>query len=331
MTQSLKPQPLPARGGLHPMRVGRKLKISEARALEMSLGAWICANVPKLTVAELEAAFAHGDVLTAAGEKLTWDTPASVLQRPIFMYRKAADEDGNLPEIPIVHQGDGWLVVNKPQGLATMPRGAYVARTVTVALRRQLNNPDLTPAHRLDRATGGLLLFTARRELRGAYQEMFARREVQKTYRAVADPLPLKFVAHSLHTPLTVLTDPPEKPGWVRVTSRIEKEHGVMAAQIVPGEPNALTYLRPTAARVQLAGREFVVYEVTPHTGKTHQIRLHFAALGIPLVGDPLYQGFNAAPFEVDQPPAGTTSLQLTATGLDFTDPQTGEAVTIRL
>lgn len=321
------------------MRLGKKVKVHEARALTCTLGEWISTNVPKLTSTQLTTAFTKGDVKDAWGTPLSWCTPATVLTHPVYIYLPAADAAATVPHIPVVFRGDGWLVVNKPQGLATMPRGAYVARTATVALRKQENNDNLTPAHRLDRATGGLLLFTSKPELRGLYQELFANRQVQKTYRAAAAPLPTELLQCGTHTlkcepnfsPAQVVVDPPEMPGWVRVTSRIHKEHGVMAAQIVPGEPNAVTYLRQTAERAQVCGHEFAVYEVRPHTGKTHQIRLHFAALGLPLVGDPLYAGFNAAPVGVDLPPPGFSNLHLTATELRFTDPQTNLPIKIQL
>ena len=66
--------------------------------------------------------------------------------------------------------------------MATMPRASHITETATVRLRRATGNEELTPAHRLDRATSGLLLLTKRREIRGAYQELFARREVHKEY-----------------------------------------------------------------------------------------------------------------------------------------------------
>ena len=82
------------------------------------------------------------------------------------------------------------MVVDKPHFLATMPRGRHVAQTALVRLRRELGLPELSPAHRLDRLTAGVLLFTTRREVRGAYQTLFARGVVHKTYlaRAAVDP-----------------------------------------------------------------------------------------------------------------------------------------------
>ncbi|WP_175956304.1 pseudouridine synthase [Schaalia sp. Marseille-Q2122] len=326
-----RPPRLPDRGGLHPVRVGKRVNVKQARALEGTLAQWMEAHIPRLTRVEIDEAFARGDVCDAWGAILDASTPARILEWPVYMYWAAADDTADLPHIPVVYRGDGWLVVNKPKGLATQPRGSYVARTVTVALRRQENNANLSPAHRLDRATSGLLLFTERPELRRPYQELFAQRKVRKVYRAVAVALPDTPIVGGSDEGVAVSVDPPEMPGWIKVESRIEKVERVMVSRIVPGEVNALTYLRATRERVSVRGREFTVYEVSPHHGRTHQIRLHFAALGAPLVGDPLYGGFNAAPYGEDQVPEGASPLHLEAVRLEFTDPQTGEDVCISL
>lgn len=317
-----KPARLPARGGLHPVRVGKRVNVKQARALEGTLGQWMQDNIPRMGAQAILDAFAAGDVVDAWGETLTWDTPARILEWPVYMYWSAADETDTLPHISVIHRGDGWLVVNKPQGLATMPRGSYIARTVTVALRRQENNAQLSPAHRLDRATAGVLLFTERPDLRRAYQELFAQRRVRKTYHALAADLPEGVGSFLEYEGVTVVVDPPEMPGWIRIESRIEKTERVMTSRIVPGEVNAITYLRPTGEHAKVQGRMFRKYEVRPHTGKTHQIRLHCAALGIPLVGDPLYGGFNAARYGEDQVPPGASPLQLESVRLEFVDPQ---------
>ena len=89
-------------------------------------------------------------------------------------------------DIPVLYRDDDIVVVDKPHFLATMPRGRHVAQTALVRLRRELDLPELSPAHRLDRLTAGVLLFTTRREVRGAYQTLFSRGMVRKTYLARA-------------------------------------------------------------------------------------------------------------------------------------------------
>ncbi len=110
--------------------------------------------------------------------------------RVVYLYRELPDEVPVPFDIPVLHQDADIVVVDKPHFLATMPRGRHVAQTALVRLRRELGLPELSPAHRLDRLTAGVLLFTTRREVRGAYQTLFARGLVRKTYlaRAAVDP-----------------------------------------------------------------------------------------------------------------------------------------------
>jgi len=101
------------------------------------------------------------------------------------------------------------------------------------------------------------------------------------------------------------------------VRSRIVKERGVMAAREVPGEPNAISRIE-LLERHEGLGR----YRLLPRTGQTHQLRVHMNALGLPILGDPLYPVVAAAG------PAGDfrRPLQLLARALEFTDPVTGRA-----
>lgn len=213
----------------------------------------------------------------------------------VWFHRDLPDEVPVPFEIDVLHRDEHLLVVDKPHFLATIPRGRHVVETALVRLRRDHGLPHLSPAHRLDRATAGVLMFVVRPELRGAYQTLFRDRRVRKTYEAVAP------VAAGLALPRTV-------------TSRIVKERGVIAAYTVPGPPNAETLVELVETRGDL-GR----YRLTPHTGRTHQLRLHMAELGVPIVGDDLYPEVVDTPLDDFRRP-----LQLLATTLEFTDPVTG-------
>lgn len=213
----------------------------------------------------------------------------------VWFHRDLPDEVPVPFEIDVLHRDEHLLVVDKPHFLATIPRGRHVVETALVRLRRDHGLPHLSPAHRLDRATAGVLMFVVRPEMRGAYQTLFRDRRVRKTYEAVAP------VAAGLALPRTV-------------TSRIVKERGVIAAYTVPGPPNAETLVELTETRGDL-GR----YRLTPHTGRTHQLRLHMAELGVPIVGDDLYPEVVDTPLDDFRRP-----LQLLATTLEFTDPITG-------
>ena len=159
-------------------------------------------------------------------------------------------------------------------------------------MRLMLEMPELAPAHRLDRLTAGVLVFTTRREFRGAYAGVFQSGNAHKTYEALApfDP--------ELEFPR-------------RITDRIEKRRGSLQAEVVPGEPNAETLVEV----VERCG-DHARYRLTPATGKTHQLRVHMASLGLPIVGDSLY------PVAVDVAPDDFSApLQLVARRLRFTDP----------
>ena len=209
----------------------------------------------------------------------------------VYFYRELREEVPVPFDIPVLYRDDDIVVVDKPHFLATMPRGRHVAQTAVVRLRRELDLPELSPAHRLDRLTAGVLLFTTRREIRGTYQKLFARGEVCKTYLARAR------VNSALEFPMTV-------------RSRIIKRRGRLQAFEEPGEPNAETLIDHVGAGC---------YRLTPRTGRTHQLRVHMASLGLPIVGDPLYPDvIDVAPDEFSQP------LQLLAYGLEFEDPKSG-------
>jgi tRNA pseudouridine32 synthase / 23S rRNA pseudouridine746 synthase len=250
-------------------------------------------------LAELTARFGEparkkvlaGEVVDADGVVVD-DTTVLPTGSSVYLYRELPHEVPVPFDIPVLYQDDDIVVVDKPHFLATMPRGRHVAQTALVRLRRELGLPELSPAHRLDRLTAGVLLFTTRRELRGAYQMLFARGLVNKTYfaRAAVDP--------DLVLPRLV-------------RSRIVKRRGQLQAVCEPGVPNAETLVDLVAPD----GR----YRLTPRTGRTHQLRVHMASLGVPIAGDTLYPDVIDVPADDFSAP-----LQLLAQRIEFDDPLTG-------
>ena len=253
--------------------------------------------------------FNEGLVVLIDGTPLKPSTPIAA-GTDVFFYRHPAPEPPVPYEIETVFEDDNILVVNKPPFLATMPRAAHITETATVRLRRATGNEEITPAHRLDRMTSGLLLLTKRREIRGAYQELFARREVHKRYEAIA-------ADNGVTAPLV----------W---RSHVEKLRGEIASrEIASAEPNSETLLRsvrrlaPTEEqrlqRIHGVPHPLSRYVLEPVTGKTHQLRVHMCSAGVPILGDPVYptvQAFDDEDF--------TIPLRLTSTGLDFIDPLSG-------
>lgn len=211
----------------------------------------------------------------------------------VWFHRDLREEVAVPGELRVVHRDERIVVVDKPAFLATIPRGRHVAQSVVVRLRDELGLPELSPLHRLDRVTSGLLMLATERRWRGAYQSMFERREVQKVYRALA---PWRA---DLGLPLVV-------------ANHVHKSRGVWQAEVVPGAPVNAETLVELEERVG----DRAVYRLTPRTGRTHQLRVHLHALGIPIVDDPLYP--DVLDVSVDD---FSRPLQLLASELAFTDP----------
>lgn len=236
-----------------------------------------------------------GEVRLDDGTRVVAQTPY-LPRRSVYLYRDLPDEVEVPGDIPVLLRDDetGLLAVDKPAFLATMPRGSHVAQTVLVRLRRALDLPELSPVHRLDRLTSGVLLLTMRSEARSPYQRMVQAGGLAKTYEALA-PLP-----DDLDLPLLI-------------RNRLVKERGHLQARAVPGDPNAQTLVELDEVVAPGIGR----YRLTPTTGQTHQLRVHLAGIGIPIQGDPLYPDVRDV-----EPGDFSTPLQLLASAVRFTDPR---------
>jgi tRNA pseudouridine32 synthase/23S rRNA pseudouridine746 synthase len=216
----------------------------------------------------------------------------------VWFHRDLRDEPVVTAPIHVVHRDERLVVVDKPPFLSSIPRGRHVLQSVVVRLRAELGLPDLSPLHRLDRVTSGLLMLATEPRWRGPYQSLFERRAVGKTYWALA---PLR----------DDLTLP------VVVRNHLRKERGSLLAEVVPGAPvNAETQVELVSEADGLG-----VYRLTPRTGRTHQLRLHLCGLGIPIVDDPLYPEVRDVSVDDFRNP-----LQLLARELAFTDPVDGSA-----
>ena len=325
--------PLPVKDGLNPTRVRvPKPHPLTALALVTHMVTTQRHRHPDDDAAAILARFTAGEVLLGDGSVLR---PQDIVYpgQDVYFYRIPAPEEPVPFSVETVFEDENILVVNKPPFLAVTPRGAHITETVLTRLRIQTGNVALSPAHRLDRLTQGLLLLTKQAAVRGAYQGLFDRRDVVKTYRAVGAAAPS---AHPVQ-PL------PTAPFWWR--SRIEKTVGDLRARTVPGPVNAVTevlsvrLLEPDPTPLGLAleptgpdplgptpcHAEFIL---RPHTGKTHQLRLHMAEAGWPIVGDPIYSPGStatAAPGHGEFSDDYDHPLQLTAFHLAFTDPITGQ------
>ena len=244
--------------------------------------------------------FDRGEVVGIGGVPLDRTTPLTE-HTFIWYYRELPPEERLPVEINILHQDENLLVVDKPHFLPTTPGGMYVAESALVRLRVALDIPELIPMHRLDRMTAGVLLFSTNPDTRGKYQVLFEKRRIEKEYEAVAPVRPEL-----------------ELPAVIR--SRMIKSRTYLLAQEVSGEPNAETRIE-LLEEAEGLGR----YRLLPHTGKTHQLRVHMASLGIGILNDPFYPVLlEQAPDDYSKP------LQLLARSVEFTDPLTKQPVQYR-
>ncbi|WKD58334.1 Ribosomal large subunit pseudouridine synthase A [Corynebacterium capitovis DSM 44611] len=259
----------------------------------------------------LRARFSAGEVVLRDGTTLR---PEDLVApgTDIFFYRIPAPERRVPFEIDTIFEDENLMVVRKPPFLATMPRASHITESVTVRLRRATSNEELTPAHRLDRLTSGLLLLTKRREVRGAYQELFAQRRVKKLYEAIGPevsiPAPTRWEHHLDKVPGELRTridsgQPPNSATDVLSISPID-------ANTVPGGNDA--------------GTPLARYLLQPLTGRTHQLRAHMALNAAGIVGDPLYPVVTRPAEDFGRP------LLLASVELSFQDPLSGTSRVFR-
>lgn len=214
----------------------------------------------------------------------------------IWFHRELRDEAEVPGELRVLHRDERIVVLDKPHFLSTIPRGRHVLQSAVVKARMMLDLPELSASHRLDRGTAGVLLMATEKRWRAAYHSIFQQETTEKLYHALAP-----------HDPAVTFPR--------TVASHLVKRVGTMQAEVLDKPANAFTEIDVLEARDGWAH-----YAVRPLTGKTHQIRVHFHQLGLPLHGDPLYPVVQQV--DIDD---FSTPLGLVAARLSFIDPIDGE------
>ena len=264
----------------------------------------------------------RGEVLSEDGQALGPLTPYAALahvqpQARVFYYRTLPHEPRIPFEAQIVFEDELLLVADKPHFLPVVPSGRFVRETLLVRLKQGTGLDELSPVHRIDRETAGLVVFCKQARHRGAYQALFAQQLAHKTYLAVAP-----WREHLMY--------PTDHPLIHR--SRIEQDTVFFRQREVAGPPNSETHLamlddwfehacEASIAAPNTANAHLALYQLSPRSGKTHQLRVHMNALDAPIVGDQLYPQVKHAAGVDDF----TQPLQLLAQTLSFTDPITGQ------
>ncbi|MFJ2506135.1 pseudouridine synthase [Microbacterium sp. NPDC087592] len=288
------PSPLPVRDGVGATRLHVPLTGSWP-----TVAAYMVERFFHLDPERLLERFDRGDIVRADGSPVPRDAPLGSVEF-VWYYREPAVETRMPFEIEILHRDDHLVVVDKPHFLPTTPGGKFLQNSALVRLRNLLDNADLAPIHRLDRATAGLLMFSTRPATRGAYQLLFEKRQVQKVYEAVSE-LPGNGTLPSFP---------------VVYRNNIEKLRGQVRVQVDESkEPNS-----ETLVELIHADDRVVHTLLRPHSGKMHQLRVHLAALGIGILNDRFYPEL-----QEDRPDDYNRPLQLLARELRFVDPISGQ------
>ncbi len=283
------PRVLPMRDGVNPSCV---VLPSQGQG---SLLDFLCQRLPAVARADWCQRMAAGEVVDEFGQCVTPER-SFVPGIRLYYYRALAQEAAIPFEAEVLYQDEHLLVADKPHFLPVVPGGAYLQHTLLVRLKRALGLAELSPIHRIDRDTAGLVLFSVQRATRGRYQALFRERSVHKVYEAIAPWRP------ELHFPR-------------EHRSRLQECGHFFRMHEAPGEANSCTRM----SIIEVAA-PWARYRLEPVSGKRHQLRVHMAALGLPLRGDAFYP-------EVNDPPPGDYSrpLQLLARELAFCDPVTGQ------
>ena len=285
---------------------------------------FLCERFPAVTHQEWLARFSEGLVLNRHGEAITEETPYAP-STLIHYYRRVPDESELPFKAQVLFQDAHLVVADKPHFMPVTPAGRYVRSSLLVQLKEELGIDTLSPLHRIDRETSGLVLFSVNPQERDAYQSLFRERKVQKTYQAIAP------YRDDLVFPLTR-------------QSRIEEDLQFFLSREVEGAPNSETHIEilrcldktlspsvhptddsaegSTRWSAQILCKTRALYQLTPITGKRHQLRIHMCALGIPIDGDQFYPEVLRGP---DASENFSQALQLLAQKIAFVDPITGE------
>ena len=255
---------------------------------------YLAERLPLVARADWQARMEAGAVVDAQRQPLRAEQRFVPGMR-VYYWRTLEGETPIPFEAQVLYEDERLLLVDKPHFLPVLPTGKYVQNSLLVRLKLATGNAALSPLHRIDRDTAGLVLLSKDAATRGVYQALFRDRAMHKRYEAVA--------------PFRAGLDFPREHH-----SRMEESQRFFLMHEVAGTPNSHTLMEMVEHNAHWAR-----YQLQPISGKRHQLRVHMAALGIAIRNDAFYP-------EVNDPPEGDFSspLQLLAKELGFVDPVSG-------
>lgn len=234
----------------------------------------------------LNGVTATGNESVSAGQILVWNRPPWI-------------EPDAPRHFDVLFEDPHLLAVNKPSGLPTLPGGGFLENTLLRLVQKQ--TPEANPVHRLGRTTTGIVLFAKTPQAASGLSADWNTPRIQKIYRALAQNVAQQDV-YEILTPIGLVPHP--RLGFVWAASRSGK----------PSKSLAMVVSRTANT---------TVFEVGLHSGRPHQIRIHLASIGHPLVGDPLY-GAAGQPLENLPGLPGDGGYLLHAQRLNFHHPING-------
>jgi len=286
----MKKCPLPNKDGISPSYLALP-KGSWATILD-----FLIERFPHIDASVWEYRLSQGGVFKQSGESYRIDTPYQGGQGQRLYYYRQLKHEVTVPfKETILYQDDYLIAVDKPHFLSVIPAGKYLQQTLLVRLKRALQLDTISPMHRIDRETAGVVLFSKQVATRGAYQIMFQQHKMHKSYEAIAPTL------HGLDYP------------YIH-RSRIVKSSPFFCMQEIEGEANSETKIELMETQGELSR-----YRLLPVTGKQHQLRVHLASLGKGILNDPFYPQVLPEKAQGDF----NNPLQLLAKSIAFTDPIT--------
>jgi 23S rRNA pseudouridine1911/1915/1917 synthase len=239
---------------------------------------------------EVEGKRVRSDAILRAGQILVW-------------HRSPWSEAAVPTNFDVLHEDEAILAVSKPGGLPTMPAGGYLDHTLLALIRARY--PEASPLHRLGRHTSGVVLFARTHDAASRLARAWREQRVKKAYRTLVSGAP--------RTDMFVIDSP--------IGPVAHPILGTVQAACEGGKPS-----RSVAIVREFRGDQTLL-SVEIITGRPHQIRIHMACAGHPLLGDRLYEAGGGLKPDPGLP--GDGGYVLHAERLEFTHPVSGQLMTM--